>query len=162
MFVTCSGDRWPTLDCAKSVRVKGKSRSSLALATMSGPIVLEYTNTNGFVTIRMNASPYGKNKIFVLNGWNFVKFILGGSVTYFVSWKVVRLDYVSLYIFSIKNHHLQHQGWFIMQKNFMTWHHTKTTLELISYNYFPCWSNWRNYFLFFICPTFQCCIDLSQ
>ena len=23
-----------------------------------------------------------------------------------------------------------------MQKNFMTWHHTKTTLELISYNYF--------------------------
>ena len=68
MFVTCSGDRWPTLDCANSVLVKGKSRSSLALATMSGPIVLEYTNKNGFVTIRMNASPYGKNEIFVFNG----------------------------------------------------------------------------------------------
>ena len=43
MLVTCPSWRWSTLDWDWSVRLKGRSRSKRALATISGPIVFDET-----------------------------------------------------------------------------------------------------------------------
>ena len=43
MLVTCPSWRWSTLDWDWRVRLKGRSRSKRALATISGPIVFDET-----------------------------------------------------------------------------------------------------------------------